>query len=113
MILGGGGLITKLCLTLATPWTAACRGSLSMGFPRQEYQSGMPFPSPQFFPLEKLTMKTISDSFFQKQQNVVEKHSVGEGVLSIKCNMKKSCAMELLGILNTQDGGYTDIHKTV
>ena len=96
-----------------TLWTIAHQAPLSMGFPRQEYQSGMPFPSPQFFPLEKLPMKTISDSFFQKQQNVVEKHSVGEGFLSMKRNMKKSCVMELLGILNTQDGGYTDLHKTV
>ena len=29
----------------ATPWSTACQGPLSMGFPRQEYQSGLPFPS--------------------------------------------------------------------
>ena len=28
----------------ATPWTTACQGPLSMGFPRQEYWSGLPFP---------------------------------------------------------------------
>ena len=28
----GGGLVTKLCPTLATPWTVACQASLSMGF---------------------------------------------------------------------------------
>ena len=27
-----------------TPWTVACR-ALSMGFPRQEHRSGLPFPS--------------------------------------------------------------------
>ena len=31
---------------LATPWTAAHQASLSMGFPRQEYRSGLPLPSP-------------------------------------------------------------------
>ena len=31
---------------LATPWTAAHQAPLSMGFPRQEYWSGLPFPSP-------------------------------------------------------------------
>ena len=31
---------------LATPWTAAYQAPLSMGFPRQEYWSGVPFPSP-------------------------------------------------------------------
>ena len=29
----------------ATPWTVAYQASLSMGFPRQEYWSGLPFPS--------------------------------------------------------------------
>ena len=30
----------------ATPWTVAYQASLSMGFSRQEYLSGVPFPSP-------------------------------------------------------------------
>ena len=30
----------------ATPWTIACQASLSMEFSRQEYWSGLPFPSP-------------------------------------------------------------------
>ena len=28
---GGGGLVTKWCLTLVTPWTVACQAPLSMG----------------------------------------------------------------------------------
>ena len=28
------------------PWTVAHQAPLSMGFPRQEYWSGLPFPSP-------------------------------------------------------------------
>ena len=31
----------------ATPWTAAYQTPLSMGFSRQEYWSGVPFPSPR------------------------------------------------------------------
>ena len=31
---------------LATPWTAAYQAPQSMGFPRQEYWSGVPFSSP-------------------------------------------------------------------
>ena len=42
----GGGLVTKLCPTLVTPWTVACQAPLSMGFSRQEHWSGLPFPSP-------------------------------------------------------------------
>ena len=30
----------------ATPWTVAYQVPLSMGFSRQEYWSGLPFPSP-------------------------------------------------------------------
>ena len=32
---------------LATPWTTAYQATPSMGFSRQEYWSGFPFPSPQ------------------------------------------------------------------
>ena len=43
---GGGGLVAKLCPTLATLWTVARQAPLSMGFSRQEHWSGLPFPSP-------------------------------------------------------------------
>ena len=29
-----------------TPWATACQAPLSVGFSRQEYQCGLPFPSP-------------------------------------------------------------------
>ena len=48
--MGGGSLITKLCPTLATPWSVACRAPPSLGFSRQEYWSGLPFPSPGDLP---------------------------------------------------------------
>ena len=38
-------LVTKSCPTLVTPWTVARQAPLSMRFPRQEYCSGLPFPS--------------------------------------------------------------------
>ena len=31
-----------------TPWTVACQAPLSMRFSRQEYWSGLPFPSPVY-----------------------------------------------------------------
>ena len=34
----------------ATPWTVVYQASLSMGFSRQEYWSGLPFPSPGDLP---------------------------------------------------------------
>ena len=36
----------QFCPTLGDPMTVACKAPLSMGFCRQEYQSGLPFPSP-------------------------------------------------------------------
>ena len=47
---GGHGLVAKLCLTLCNPWTVAHQPPLSMGFSRQEYWSGLPFPSPEDLP---------------------------------------------------------------
>ena len=34
------------CVWLCDPWTVAHQALLSMGFSRQEYWSGLPFPSP-------------------------------------------------------------------
>ena len=36
--------------SLAAPWTAAHQASLSVGFSRQEYWSGLPFPFPGDLP---------------------------------------------------------------
>ena len=45
-----GGLVTKLCPTLATLWTVTHQAPVSMGFSMQEYWSGLPFPSPRDLP---------------------------------------------------------------
>ena len=44
------GVVAQSCPTLATPWTVAYQASPSMGFSRQEYWSGLPFPSPGDLP---------------------------------------------------------------
>ena len=36
--------------SFATLWTVALQASLSVGLPRQEYWSGLPFPSPGHLP---------------------------------------------------------------
>ena len=46
---GGGGLVAQSCLTHCKP-TVALQAPLSMGFSRQEYGSGLPFPSLGDFP---------------------------------------------------------------
>ena len=35
---------------IATQWTVACQSPLPVGFSRQEYGSGLPFPSPGDLP---------------------------------------------------------------
>ena len=53
----------------ATLWTTPCQAPLSMGFTRQEYWSGLPFPSPGDLPdpgLEpaSLTSPALAGGFF-------------------------------------------------
>ena len=55
---GGGSLVVKPCLTLATPWTVAHQAPLPMGFPRLEYWSGFPCPPPGDLP--NLGIKPVS-----------------------------------------------------
>ena len=45
-------VVSPLCHAqlFATPWTVAHQAPLSMGFPRQEYWSGLPFSSPGDLP---------------------------------------------------------------
>ena len=52
-----------------TPWTVAKQAPLSMGFSRQEYWSGLPFPSPGDLPdpgMEptSLTSPALAGGFF-------------------------------------------------
>ena len=58
------------CIQLfATPWTVAPQAPLSMGFSRQEYWSGLPWPPPEDLPdpgieLVSLTSPALAGRFF-------------------------------------------------
>ena len=43
-------IVQSLSQPFATPWITARRAPLAMGFPRQEYWSGLPFPPPEDLP---------------------------------------------------------------
>ena len=52
-----------------TLWIVACQPPLSMGFPRQEYWSGLPYPPPGDLPypsiaLLSLTSPALAGRFF-------------------------------------------------
>ena len=53
----------------ATPWTVACQAPLSMGFSRQKFWSGLPYPLPGDFPNPgikpmSLTFPALGGGFF-------------------------------------------------
>ena len=56
-------LVTKLCPILLQPHEV-CLASLSMGFPRQEYWSGLPFPSPIVWPVGTKLLVQLSPLAF-------------------------------------------------
>ena len=53
---GGNSLVTKLCLTLVTPWMVAYQAPLS----RQGYWSGLPFPSPGDLPSPGIEPRSLA-----------------------------------------------------
>ena len=63
-------LVAKSSLTLATLWTAAHQDPLSLGFPKQEYWGGFPFPPPGDLPNPefKLTSPALTGGFFATDQ---------------------------------------------
>ena len=62
-------LIAKSCPTLfVTPWTVARQAPLSMGFLRQEYWSGLQFPSPWDLSRDQTCISCIAGGFFSTEQ---------------------------------------------
>ena len=60
-------LVAKLHLNLlVTLWAVACQALLTMAFSRQEYWSGLPFPSPGDLPYPgiKPTSSALAGGFF-------------------------------------------------
>ena len=46
--------------SIVTPWTVSHKAPLSMGFSRQEYWSGLPFPSPEDLPNPGSKLESLS-----------------------------------------------------
>ena len=42
--------VSQLCRVFVTSWMVTCQAPVSVGFPRQEYWSELPFPSPGDLP---------------------------------------------------------------
>ena len=64
----------------ATPWTVAHQAPLSMEFSRQEYWSGLPFPSPGDFPnpgIKSRSPALLADSLSRLQAKSLPSLSMG------------------------------------
>ena len=48
----------------AIPWSVTCQAPLFMKFSRQEYWSGLPFPSPEDLPNDQTQVTCIAGRFF-------------------------------------------------
>ena len=53
---GGGVQSLNRVWPFVTPWTIEHQAPLSMGFPRQEYRSGLPFPPPGDLPHSRMEL---------------------------------------------------------
>ena len=52
--------VAQSCLTLCNPQTVPHQSTLSMGFSRQEYWSGLPFPSPGALPDPRIRPRSLT-----------------------------------------------------
>ena len=62
-------LVAKSCPTLCNPTDSSCQALLSMGFPRQDYFSGLQFPSPGYLPNPGIepTSPALAGGFFNTE----------------------------------------------
>ena len=51
-------MLSSVVSDAVTPWTVVQHSSLSIGFPRQEYWSGLSFPPPGYLPNPRIEPKS-------------------------------------------------------
>ena len=89
--------------------TAAHQAPLSMGFPRQKYWSGLPFPSPGDLPdqgiepgFPALQADALPSEPPGKTKNGTQEHAdcfIGEVQIMITCNLMKKNTFTLGGMI--------------
>ena len=87
-----------------TPWTIAQQAPLSMGFPRQEYWSGLPFlspgtlPHPRIEPGSPYCRRILDQPSHQKLQSMGSQKKVGQDLVT-----KQRHIVRQGGVLPTAD----------
>ena len=79
--------------SLWPPWTIAYQAPLSVGFSRQEYWSGLPFPSPGALPNPGIepgspTLQTDAFTISATMENMHIKYSTSLGIRGVKIKIK-------------------------
>ena len=94
------------CVRLfATPWTVAYQAPLSMGYSRQEYWNGFPFPSPGDLPnpgIEPRSATLQADALPSEPPGIPKKYLNNKNHIcnwSLYCIVKSSTLFFVLGIL--------------
>ena len=87
-------------LLFVTPWTVACQVPVSMGFPRQESQSGLPFPSPEDLPHPGIEPTSLISPALLG--TYVTTSTTWEVLIGIKCTINEKCLNHLETIPSRQ-----------
>ena len=105
--------------SFATPWTVALQAPLSMGFPRQEHWSGLPFPSPGDLPDSRIkpVSLALAGGFFITEPPGKPKFPVRSAIFHfIRDAEKRTFNMTLKKCLHLwktcpEVGGHEGIHE--
>ena len=90
----------------ASSWTVAHQAPLSMGFPRQEYWSGLPFCLPGTFPVGNWThVSWLAGRFFTTEPNGVRYIHIYIWVRKIPWRRKWQFHSSILAWKNSMDQG--------
>ena len=81
-------VLSRVLLSV-TPWTVACQAPLSKGFSRQEYWTGLSFPSP-----EDLSDPEIGPGppALQAESYLLSYEGSPRGTITYYCNLQGYCA---------------------
>ena len=95
----------------ATPWTVACQASSSMGFSRQEYWSGLSFPSPGDLPdpgIEPRSCTLQADSTIW-----ATRESLSQRLFRVFCCRASKEVFVIQDVLQFTNGSWEDILITL
>ena len=89
-------LVAKLRPSFTSPWAVSCQAPLSMGFPRQEYWSGWPFPSSEHLPDPRIELTSpvcsaLVGGYFTTYSTQVVKNPHSLEIQTYKIPLPKRC----------------------